>query len=278
MANLPNLKHSKLLNSLCSKFHMSDPFRCLNPTKKDFTFIPREKNKTNRSRLDFFIISDCLIPSAESCEIAPSLQSSLFDHKAVLLSFKKTATYNSRPSISNLIVGEPLTEPLVALSVAECYLHHYNPEDQSEKIWKNRCLQEIGVARSRIRLLTPSDEHNPLLDSQNTIINETIQNINFKKLESLVLDIDNDIFLEYLILCVRNDVISYQTFHLSEMKKRYTQLCRDLNELKKDYVNNQIRINDIEKEVELLANKKINVEVEKYRLFEHLNSEKITPF
>ena len=73
MAKLPNILHSKLVKQLCEKFTLSDPFRCFNPNLRDFTFTPRSSMQKNRSRLDYFLVSDSIIPMAHDCFISQSL-------------------------------------------------------------------------------------------------------------------------------------------------------------------------------------------------------------
>jgi exonuclease III len=87
MANVPNHRHTELLSELCNNLDLLDPFRALYPDKKMFTFSPRFVGARNKSRLDFFLISSSIFGSVTDCAIADSLQSSLFDHKAVTLSF-----------------------------------------------------------------------------------------------------------------------------------------------------------------------------------------------
>jgi exonuclease III len=88
MAAPPSIHRSRLLHTICCDFHMSDPFRILHPDAKDFTYTPRTGNN-NRSRLDFFLISNNIIPSVISCKINPNLITKLFDHKSIILNFDK---------------------------------------------------------------------------------------------------------------------------------------------------------------------------------------------
>jgi exonuclease III len=54
MASLPNERHSGLMRDMCERLAITDPYRCLNPNKKEYTYIPRCNNSKNRSRIDFF--------------------------------------------------------------------------------------------------------------------------------------------------------------------------------------------------------------------------------
>jgi exonuclease III len=97
MARLPNLNHSLLLNEMCDSFNLGDPFRFLYPEKLDFSYVPRVENSKNKSRLDFFIMSEDFMEKMAECVILPGLQNKLFDHKAVTLTLNK----HTAPIISN---------------------------------------------------------------------------------------------------------------------------------------------------------------------------------
>jgi exonuclease III len=49
MQNLPNKRHSELLSNLCDDMSLADPYRVKFPNKKEFTFIPSDPIKKNRS-------------------------------------------------------------------------------------------------------------------------------------------------------------------------------------------------------------------------------------
>jgi exonuclease III len=73
MAAIPNAVNSGLLRDMCTHHNLSDPFRVLYPNKKDYTYSPFGDIQRNRSRLDFFLISNNLIPSVDHCRISPSV-------------------------------------------------------------------------------------------------------------------------------------------------------------------------------------------------------------
>jgi exonuclease III len=85
----PSHIRSNKLHELCEGFHLTDPYRVLYPSRREYTYIPRAQT-TNRSRIDFFLVSENLLNRLEDCRIKSNLLSSLFDHKCVTLSlFKK---------------------------------------------------------------------------------------------------------------------------------------------------------------------------------------------
>ena len=151
MAKLPNITHSKQIKLLCERFSLSDPFRCFHPFRKDFSFTPRAANQTNRSRLDFFLISDCLLPFASDCSIQPSLQNSLFNHKAICLSFFPKKQKNNMPRVANYILNDPLSTYVSSLAVIECYIHHI-----PSHLLPGPCktlLQRVGTAKSLLKTI-----------------------------------------------------------------------------------------------------------------------------
>jgi exonuclease III len=56
----PSCIRSGWLSEICDEFNLSDPYRAINPYKKDFMYVPRARTK-NKSRLDFFWVSENLL-------------------------------------------------------------------------------------------------------------------------------------------------------------------------------------------------------------------------
>jgi exonuclease III len=101
MNSPPSPIRSAWLSELCEDFNLSDPFRAKYPYKQEFTYISRSGTR-NRSRLDFFIISDRLLYVCNKCDISLSLQTELFDHKNIYMSFctnRKPSNHHINPSI-----------------------------------------------------------------------------------------------------------------------------------------------------------------------------------
>ena len=60
MASPPSLIRSRALVDISNLYNLSDPFRALHPDRLDFSYRPRN-GLPNRSRIDFFLISDSLL-------------------------------------------------------------------------------------------------------------------------------------------------------------------------------------------------------------------------
>jgi hypothetical protein len=120
---IPNKRHSEYLHNLCTAGSLTDPFRAKYPNRQEFTYVSSDPLKKNRSRIDFFIISTQLLNCVSDIHICPGLQSKVFDHKAVILSFKPPVREGPiRPTISHAILRDPDLDLVVALAVADTYL------------------------------------------------------------------------------------------------------------------------------------------------------------
>ena len=93
MANIPSKRRTDKLRQLCTELKLLDLYRIFFPTQKEYTFIPSAVGLLNRSRLDFFIISENVLLRTSSCNIPHSLTSTVFDHKPVSLSTKRKKSY-----------------------------------------------------------------------------------------------------------------------------------------------------------------------------------------
>jgi hypothetical protein len=162
MARPPNVTHSRKLADLCENYGMSDPYRFLYPDSIDFSYQPRAVGNRNRSRLDFFIISEPLLDHLTECQIAKTLQNKLFDHKAVTIDFNKKKVLNTgtrcRPSISNKELNDDLLQYLVKISFAETYLIH-STDDIVNGVPKQNLIEMCGNIRNLIRECGPPLEY-----------------------------------------------------------------------------------------------------------------------
>jgi len=141
MQNPPNLRHSVLLKGLCQELNLADPYRVKFPHRKEFTFVPKDTTKLNRSRIDFFVVSRNLVGKINKCCIMPNMQNKMFDHRAVTICFKDPPRVIKQPTISRELLKDPDLELHVMLTVADTYLIHTNAIDEAEI---NRRLTEIG--------------------------------------------------------------------------------------------------------------------------------------
>ena len=287
MANLPNLRNSVLLNTLMEELGLSDPFRNLYPNIREYTYVPRNPLQRNRSRIDFFLISNVISHLVSKCEILPGLQSKLFDHKAVKIEINtKENGQIKQPSISRGIINDEDIDIVVHAAVAETYLHHIR-EGELEAYRVQILLGRVGRIKMLLRQAGPGPKYlvsEPL--EENFVfmraaiiadIRALCDEIDIPFLENLALGTEHDIFLEVLLNAIRNDVISYQSFIAKTKKKAITNLLGDISALKGDYVLNSDRIFELENKLRDFLEEELSLELQKNSLYEQLNGEKITP-
>jgi hypothetical protein len=291
MRALPNKRHSDILLNLCSDLGFVDPLRSLYPNLKVFSYLPSDVRKLNRSRIDFFLVNKSLLPNITDTYVHPNLQSKMFDHKAIHLTFVPTRPPGTtRPSISHKILCDPDLDLVVGLAVADTYLASTSVLTPNVK---NALSISIGSAMDALRKSGPSDFHLTPGDRSEADsiqragviagIRETLENFPLNQLQTGPLTSINDVnpddnFMEGLINNVRNHVISHQTFALKESKKNRSNLVKRLKILHLDPANNLDEINELETFLNSSIDAELRHELDKLSGFEVVNSEKITPY
>jgi exonuclease III len=133
MQELPNYRHSVYLAEFCEALNLMDPFRTLHPAVKKFSYKPFGNLRKNRSRIDFFLISDNLLPLELTCTIGDHLLGKFFDHKPVYLRFNGPAVRNKctkKLQISNFILADKDVDIVAWFSIFETYLLHLEVEPE----------------------------------------------------------------------------------------------------------------------------------------------------
>jgi exonuclease III len=224
MVNPPNRTHSLLLADLCERLQLTDPYRVINPNKKEFTFVPRTADAVNRSRIDFFLVSTNLILNGIDCTIAPNLQNKLFDHKACFLTLKKPIC-ERRPNkpVDSKILEHDITEYVIFAAVSEAYAVHPSNDDLAVND-QRAALRSIGQLKKLIREIGP-----PMIPPDALVIDNGLayregrdvlircadlfrDEINRLNLTNLRVVPDPDVFFETLLGMIKNDLISYQVY------------------------------------------------------------------
>ncbi len=89
MRDIPSRYRSERVADLCENLDMSDPFRTLHPDSREFTYLPSGVLRNNRSRIDYFLVSQEFYSCIKSCSIAQGFCRKSFDHKPIFLTTKK---------------------------------------------------------------------------------------------------------------------------------------------------------------------------------------------
>jgi exonuclease III len=284
MPNPPSLLRSQWLAEICELCNLSDPFRVLHYNKKEFTFVPRA-GTCNRSRLDFFLISDKLLTICNQCSISASLQSDLFDHKSINLSFCKKKII-SKHNINPSILNHCRFEAVVAVAATETYLHHADPHQPDVDVEEG--LQHVGRLIEKI-MQCNEVEFKLAFDGENET-DRNILKLLQEELESMVLTLpdpgrlneisltcDPDIFLEVLMGNIRNSILSFQAWVQKTKNARANLLIVNLNRLKINYNDNLESIAEMEAELTRLRDEELSSTLREIKIFEHLHNEKPSP-
>jgi len=251
MRNPPSLVRAGWLRTLCENHHLSDPFRALHPTMRDFSFSP-SGNRRNRSRLDFFLIGDETITRVNKCHISAHLSTKVLDHKPVILDFTRNKT-KPRPFINRTILANPMTDDIVLATFMDTYLTYIFENDPDNQVIFDEVHHAVGVnpiqnEREKVgRLLDlirrqnnglEALQLNPLdnlLSLQVAAIKAEIRELketlwSRDTILRLKLNVNPDTFLEVLMGNVKGNVISFQHWvkKLENLKK--TQLLSQLHE------------------------------------------------
>ncbi len=257
---------------------------CISRLKRKIViYAPWNNIRKNRSRIDFFLVSKECIDKVNNCYIKPSVQSKLFDHKAIIVDFIAKPDVSSRPNISSRILRDPDIEIIVKLAAYECYTQ--NIEDGNIK---HRALRLIGRRFKLIRQAGPDPKFTDYsyanlldIDARDRImfdIRNVMEDLERMNITGLAQNIEADTFLEYLMNNIRNEVISYHSFISKTVNQSLNNLIERLTVLKENFEANFDEISDLELKLREINENKVNAILEKNKNFENLNGERITPF
>ena len=144
MVSIPSKLRSEKVKKICEKFKLVDPFRTLHPNKIEFTYIPAIVANTNRSRLNYFLVSETIFGNVSKCGTTNSLACTSFDHKPVNLSFKKIKNIGTIKQVQNNNLKDPNLKMAVETAAIECYLHHATRSENLTELFIENNLRIIG--------------------------------------------------------------------------------------------------------------------------------------
>ena len=290
MVNIPSRVRSNRIGALSSKFKLTEPFRILNPNKVEFTYVPNAAANTNRSRIDYFLISENILASCKNSSISNSLTSTLFDHKQIYLDFKKRVKKN-REKIKDTILKDPMLEYYIKSHIIDCYVNHATVNLNFNANMKNRIQTSIGTIftkLSEIKILKENcylngtadlPEMQNLIDAKILIINNEYRFLpEMEYFENLHLTCTDSQFFEVLVTSIKATALQFQSnfYKLSNIKK--DRLKTNLKILKNDYQLNHLLIQEKELQLANILENELREELSLIKNFERLNNEKITPY
>jgi hypothetical protein len=154
MRNIPSRIRSDRVVEMCRVLDMSDPFQTLNPDAREFTYNPSGTLRKNRSRIDFFLVTDDVYRFVEKCTIAQGYCRKTFDHKPIFLSLKKKRG-SGRVSVTGRTIEHKYATDIVKTAV---YLTLFSV-----------CIPVSGIV-SRQLLEAKYDKVTGIIDTVNNII------------------------------------------------------------------------------------------------------------
>ena len=242
MLSPPSVIRSRALAEIYELHNLSDPYRSLHPDRRDFTFRPRNGH-ANRSRLDFFLVSNSLLEFVSKCEISPEISTELFDHHYVSLFFN-IKKFNTRQSINNTIINHPRFMEVILAATVDCYLNHSaahpNLAQAKEEVGLFlSVLHDINNLEYSICLHGTNPQDELLLAGKNQELTQ-IKDIlpTPEQLDALPLSCSDDIFLEVLMGSIKSSLISLQSWtrKLSTLKKN--SIVVRINSLRDNFLIN----------------------------------------
>ena len=110
---------------MCTELSLLDPTRVPYPNSRLYTYAPFGNLHSNRSRLDFFVISDNLLPALLECKPAMVPTINLFDHKPVKLRLGQADVHGPRPppKLRNSNLGNSYLRFSILLAAYNCYMY-----------------------------------------------------------------------------------------------------------------------------------------------------------
>jgi hypothetical protein len=288
MVDIPSKRRSKRLQNTCTRLGLSDPYRHFYPDRSEFTYVPNAVANLNRSRLDFFLVTQDLLLTAKNCTISHHLDSILFDHKSVRLSFRTSGNVR-RQVIKDTILKDPDLPSIVRCQVTEHYIHHALITEDFPLQLKLDLLATLGEINNKFNMvkgyLNDIATGNGNEDTDANLINarRDIERLigllpQVGYFESLALTCDDKSFFETLIMTVKNVTLSAQHFFYKIKNKTKDTIKKQLSVLKRNYSANQEDIFRLEARLSNLVDGELREELNQHRNFEKLNDEKITPY
>ncbi len=219
-ASVPSVRRSGWLNELMTNCNLMDPYRYFFPDTPEFTYVPFAVNANNRSRLDFFFISEGLIEQCVNCRIPHNLSCFLFDHKPVFLYFKRNNPYK-REVVNDVILKDVDIDQVVSITAVECYINHLTPSDVISDLRINELKNIIGqviVLQHEIADCHLSDATHGTDPANIARTNELIRALNntmnllptLDDLQVMELSCSSDVFLEILIMAIKSSSLAHQ--------------------------------------------------------------------
>ena len=247
--------------------------------------------RANRSRIDFFLVTENLFPEINTCSIAQSFCRRSFDHKPVHLSFKKSRK-KGRACVNNRILNNHLLDCAVKLSIYETYLQSmlFQPGGITEAVVRDQCnkLSSIDIKFNSLCILSAKevlgDLTEPERDQAATLAvemeDEWADVMPYDILQLQERYVPDDVFFENLIENTRKAALSLQKNQSIAECSEKNRLLASLLILKRGggLEANFEAICELEAKLNLIEERINSDKVQNYLKTDVINDEKITPY
>ena len=210
-SNIYKVKSRQVLSSFMNSNNVIDIFRILHGSARKYTW--KRFNGTQRSRIDYFLISDNLTQIVQDSDIRLGY---LSDHSIIRLCLKTDKTKRHRP------------------------------------FWKfnNSLLRDIDFVKIIKQVIKE-------VKNQYAALVYDRENINLIEDDQLTLTIDDQLFLEILLLEIRGKCISYSSYKRKELNKKEEQLINELKILEQQEEDINL-IEEKKRELFIIRQKKLD--------------------
>ncbi len=290
MANIPSKRRSEKINSIARNLSLTDPYRYLYLTRREYTFIPNIAGNRNRFRLDFFLVSKNIVNYCKSVNIPHNLSSKTFDHKCVEICFQNV-TKKKPQTIKDTILKDPLLEIVMRAYTFDCYNNHAMFSETFTAASKDSIARKIGIILTEVQNIQNAkfDLVSGLVNDEELILNRIdlmenrISNLfrelpNLQYFENLNIELEYDIFFETLAICLKNHALSFQSSFYKGKNAQKKFMTEQIQNLKQRYAENSDRIFELEQRLSTIVELELKEELALVKNFERLNDEKITPY
>jgi hypothetical protein len=292
MRNIPSKRRSERVNAMARNLSLTDPYRFLHPQKREFTFVPNIAGNQNRSRIDFFLVSENILTDCKSVTIPHHLASKMFDHKYVQLNFHHFHNRNTQ-KIKDCILKDLLLPKVIKAQTFDCYNNHATITENHSLQNKTAISLKIGqiltivkqIQETRKNIIDEGFLGNNRYEHHTARISELFNEIDriFMQLpdqeffENLQLECEDDIFFEILTMSLKNETLSFQSTFFAQKNAQKKSICEQIRNLKQNYQQNSDEIFRLESRLSTIVDTDLKAEIATIKNFERLNDEKITP-
>ena len=288
MNSIPSAVRSTWLSETMQNFSLIDPFRLLSPNYNDYSYQPFGNIRNNRSRIDFFLVSQGLGERVRKAEILNNFSRKSFDHRPIFVQLGKSRP-RGRPTINNRIVSHPLLYFIALLAVYETYIVNTicNPNGIIHNIINNTIDQLVQVEATLCTAATFCDSWGwrPLSPDEKVTRDACMTNIKSRLDDIISLDdlssfprgMEDDLFFEEIIKNINTSILRLQQGSCDNDRRKVKELGYELVNLRRNFSLNIDKIKTKEDELCSIFEEEIKDKVQNYIKDDIVNKEKMCP-